>query len=499
MLQVFDPPVIGGSKPYVMRDCVHNERIGLHNRLLKDIGKEPTIDGGLLREIVQELAGLIIKENGGQKIRVPTLQEFYEERSGHAKRRLGTAIEGVLKNGFDPIRDSKIKAFIKNEKYALDESLPEEGQLKDPRMILGRDPKFGLLYGRFTTALEKVVKRVKGIKKGDTFFEMGEFIEEHPEEHWSYVFGDASKYDASQRELILREIELGLAQLVLSPEDFDEFKDLFEIKMVKSGRTRHMISFVAYALRCSGEYDTWLFNTLINWVACRYYERVNKSGDKDFLCTGDDNIMAYLRGHKPSVNTFEAFGFDCKITFVDSPTQLEFCSMKFVEYYPGKWMLMPNIPKLLRNIGYVINREYEQAIGHFYYSQGYMYEVMFGKFPFFAQLAGFLKGITRNDKVRFVNTQHLQHLNPMFVDAFKAGGQGVQFSERLVTIGMYMAYGLKRSELAHIYSYFDTVEVDITGRDNRFGKKGPSAPKFATADFIHVQGLMTSRDRKSVV
>jgi len=473
-----------------MRDCVHNEEIGLRNRYLRDIGQPESYDTALVDEILVELAGLIKQQNGGALLEIPTLHEFYESRTGHSKQRLGKALQTVADTGFDPLKCSKIKAFIKNEKYSLDELTDPESQIKDPRIIMGRDPRFGLIYGRFTTALEKIVKHVKGFDKGDTFFDMGKFIEEHPSEIWSYYYDDASKFESSQREKLLRHVECGLMKLILKPEDYQEFMRCFEVKMIKQGFTRHGLEFLFYALRCSGEFDTWLFNTILNWVAHRYFEKKNKSGNIDFITTGDDGVGAHLRNKKMTLNTFPEFGFDCTLEFVRSPTDLEFCSSKFVEYYPGKWMLCPNIPKLLRNIGFLINPDFNNCIGHYYYSLGYMYRIMFPGFPFFDQLSKFLMNITQNKRVRFVQVEHLKYLNPMYVEVFKNGKTTVEFSEKLFKIGIQMAYSLLPSELDHVYDYFDTTEVDVSHRDNRFNKKGASAPTFSAAQCQFVQERM---------
>jgi hypothetical protein len=485
-----------------MRDCVHNEEVGLRNRYLRDIGKPVSYDKKILDSIVTELANLIKKKIDLDFLPIPDLKEFYDERAGHSKQRLGKAINDVIKKGYDPIKDSKIKSFIKLENYENDDDKPFQDILKEPRMIMGRDPKFGLTYGRYTTALEKIVMELPGFKKGKNFFEQGEFVEKHPQENYQYYFDDASKFESSQREQLLRDIELGLWQQILSPHDFSIMQLLFELKMIKSGYTKHMIKFCFYALRCSGEFDTLLFNTVLNWAAHRYFEIVNKIPDYNFVVTGDDGIGAYPKGMLNFVDTFPTFGFECELIFVKDPIELEFCSAKFIEYHPGKWMLCPNIPKLLRNVGVIKNKDFDKCIGHFYYSLGYMYKVMFPNFPFFTELSTFLMGITKNPKVKCVNIDHLRYLNPMYVDIFRNGSIDVLFNYNLFTTGMQMAYGLQRSALHAVYDYFDSVEISMPGCDNRFNKKGASAPTFTYQQASVVESLLVQRlivDRKRVL
>ncbi len=480
-----------------MRGCHHNELIGLRNRYLRDIGKPANLDPKILDSVVKELADLIIKANGGKKLKPKTLEEFYASRSGHSKQRFGKAINQVLQRGFDPIGDSKIKAFQKMEAYECKGEEVFEDEVKDPRMIMGRDPVFGLAYGRFTSALEEVIKNVPGFDKGKDFFDMGKFVEEHPQEHWTYYDDDASKFESSQQEDPLRKIELKVYELVFETDELDVLRQCFEIKMFKHGFTRLGLDFLFYALRCSGEVDTWLGNTILNWVAHRYFEIVNNYPALHFSVTGDDGNGARPKHSPEPINTFPLFGFDCKLRFFDDPTELEFCSAKYLEYYPGKWMLCPDPRKILRNIGLMKNVDFNYCVGHYYYSLGYMYKVMFGDFPFFRQLSEFLMGITKNNKVRHINLDLLRHVNPAQLEMIKSGSTSRDFSENLVIVGLQMAYGLQPSTLGVVYEYFKNTEVDVTGRDRRFNRKGIRSPEFSSQQLRAVQSGMDQTLRES--
>lgn len=500
-----------------MRGCSHNEVIGMHNRYLRDIGQPECYDKKIVADIVSELAGLIKSCIGGY-LPVLSLADYYATRVGHSKQRFGKAITRVLKDGFDPIKDSKIKAFQKVECYEFPELAPEEDELKDPRMIMGRDPAFGLLYGRFCSALENMITGVVGFDKGKTLFDMGRFVEEHPSPGWTYYFDDASKFESSQRENLLRDVELSLWQQILLPSDFELLKRCFEVKMVKHGYTNLGMEFVFYALRCSGEVDTWLGNTILNWVAHRYFEIKHGLPKYNFIVTGDDGVGAYPVSCTPEFkNTFSEFGFDCQLDFVSDPLALEFCSSKFVEYSPGRWFLCPNIPKLLRNIGLLKNTDFDRCIGHYYFSLGKMYEIMFPNFPFFKQLSHFLMGLTRNKQVRFYTKEVFRHSNPMWVEAFETKVEPPPFSENLLLIGYYMAYGVSISQLDNLYDWFANFSVDLTGCDKRFNRRGAPAPEFTSEQLSCAEALLEKamlhsdarvrsfvsrvrlRDRKSVV
>jgi len=469
--------------------------------MLADVGSEPSYDPIILRRVVEELASLILEANGGGKLVIPDLHEYYNSRVGHSKQRFGVGVKRAMRHGYKWKRDSKIGFFIKVENYKNTEEKEFSEEVKDPRGIFGRDPVFGLTYGRFTSKLEELLKRVPGFDKGKDFYEMGKFVEDHPEVDWTYYDDDASKFESSQRERLLRDVELALWKLILTEQDYDLLLACFETKMLKRGFTRLGAFFEFYALRCSGEVDTWVGNTLLNWVAHRYFEVVNGFPSRQFIVTGDDGTGAYPRSHSSEIqNTFPLFGFDCKLRFISDPTQLEFCSAKFIEYAPGKWMLFPDIAKLLRNIGVMKNVDFESSVGHFYYSLGYMYKIMFPGVEFFQRLSTFLMSLTKNPKVRFVSEELLRYVSPLYVEVFRDSKSfnNVHIDPRFVSVGLIMSYGISPSELAQIYDWFDNVTVDISNCDKRFNRKGSPAPVFTRVELDSVQKILETGIKSSV-
>jgi len=143
-----------------MRNCCHNDVVGLANRYCKVSDNSINYDLGIVNGILDELAQHILRANGGSRMKPITLLDFLDSRSGHSKQRYYKAFSKMQKRQFDPVKDSGIKAFIKNEKYS---------EHKPPREIMGRDPVFNLLYGRYTIPLEKLLKHIPGFDKGKDF------------------------------------------------------------------------------------------------------------------------------------------------------------------------------------------------------------------------------------------------------------------------------------------------------------------------------------------
>jgi hypothetical protein len=460
-----------------MRGCYHNEILALHNRYLRETAYDVTYDDDLITKIVDELCQILVPEGELEPL---TLEQFLESRTGYSKKRYVKAVQDVTRTGFDLKKDSDIGLFVKLEKFS---------EMKAPRVIMGRNPKFNLLYGCYTIPLEKRLLKHKTFAKGRDYFGRGEFMAKYCGTH-RFIMNDYTKFESTQRRKLLCDVELGIWRRVLSPDHYKQVEKLFWAKYQKKGRSTNGVSFFFKGLRGSGDMDTGLFNTIINWVACRYFELKNGSGEHDFMVDGDDSVIAVPLGFEPT-NTFTEFGLEAKLEITDDPTSVEFCSAKFVEYYPGKYLLCPDIKKICRNIGTLLNKDFFSCVGHYYYTLGFMYKVLFPGVQFFEKLSAFLMKITQNEKLR-VNLDCVRDLNPTFVDAFRADHEVHQVSEDLLTPGIWLAFGLQQSQLDHLYEQMDSSLPDVTGRDKRFNKRGKPCINFASHDLATLQRDMES-------
>jgi len=469
-----------------MRSCWHNDVVALHNRYLRETKYSVSYDDSIVAGIVEELAQQIKSKNGG-RLHPIALEEFMLSRSGSARKRYDKAMSDMLRRGFDPLRDCDIKAFIKLEKILKEE---DKVAMKPPRAIMGRDPIFNLIYGRYTLPLEKLMSGLPCFAKGKDYFERGAWIEPYVG-HKLFMANDYSKFESTQQVKLLRDIELRLWRALLSDEEYSVVEAAFEAKLLKRGRTSNGVRFQFMGCRGSGDMDTGLFNTIVNFVACRYFEIVNGTGCFDFIVDGDDSVLAVPVDSGEFVNTFEHFGLEAKLERIPDPTQVEFCSAKFIEYNHGSWVLIPNIPKICTNIGQLINNNFNRCIGHYYYTLGYMYSVMFPGLPFFRQLSSFLMGITKNKLL--VNLKLVQSLNPAFLEAFKrceGRDQHRIFDEKLFTVGLWLAFGLQQVELEHMYVWFSTTHIDIQGRDRRYSNRGDRCQDWESQEYCHVERCM---------
>jgi len=388
-----------------MNNCKCNDYVGLCNRYLKEARNNLSYDVDVVEKILDELC-IKLKSNFKAPL---TIKEFLTNKKGKLGCRYVKAAQEVIRDGFNLWQDNDIRAFIKNEIYD-DESKP-------PRMIMGRNPKFNMLYGLFTTALEKAMVCLPEVSKGRNFLERGEQFFNMMTRRMLEI--DFSKYESTQRYGLLKQVELGIWKRIC-PEQYDLLSRIFKSKMRKKGVTLNGQKFEFWYCRGSGDMDTGLFNTLLTYVACKYFFIKNNDINGKFICDGDDNVLG-LNGNYAYINTFAHFGFDAKIEERYDYHDVNYCSGKFIQYKPGKFIYVQNLTKLMKNIGLFRARKFEHCKSTYYHSLGYMYKVMYGELPVFKEISEFL---LRSTKGNHVSMEMLEEINPSHADAFTKSKNG---------------------------------------------------------------------------
>jgi len=478
---MFPNPNINDGEMYIMSSCVHNDIVGLRNRYLRDNPNCFAANTTVINKIVDELADNLRPHYTGKL----SLREFLDEKKGKLRRRYEDAARKIYENGFAIERHSDVQAFIKNEIYS---------EKKPPRMIMGRDPRFNLIYGLFTTALEHAMTHLPEISKGRNFKDRGrQFCDK--------IFGaniaevDFSKYESTQRLEILKLVELGLAKRLMDEGDFEVFRQCFIAKMRKRGVTVNGTTFEFWYCRGSGDMDTGLFNTLITWVACRYFEIFNNTGYRNFICDGDDNLMKIPIGHPELVDTFAHFGFEAKLKLVTDYHDAEYCSGKFIQYQPGKFYYVQNVLKLMEQVRVFRKPQFAHCKGTYYHSLGYMYSVLYPNFPLYSRIASFLMRIAPR---RRVNTTMLNEINPSHCEAFKESKQlQLEFDQQQLEVEIGMCFDLTQGEISRLSDWYDAKIVTINqDEDKRYNVTSTPAVLLTSFEQDVVEQLMETTTRR---
>jgi len=423
-----------------MRQCHHNEYVGLRNRYLKDT---PVLNTNIKKRVnsyCDELLALMMPNFTG-KI---SIEEFFETKRGAIRQRYLGAAHEILKRGFDINKDNDISAFIKNEKYV---------EMKPPRMIMGRNPKFNIYYGLYTIPMEKAIAKLPQFVKGCDFMERGEKFSALVGE-W-YVENDYSKFESSQRVLLLDWIEKYMLSK-LYPDD-KTIMSLYEAKLWKNGRTPSGIRFKFQGCRGSGDMDTGLFNSILNWIACRYFEDSNHTGHSGmFIVDGDDGVIRWPRGKEVAVNSFLDFGFDAKLIIRKDYHDVDFCSSKFIQIRPGVYYQVQNLNKILSYSGYMINTEFRNSLSDYYGSLGYMLACLY-PFPVFRDVATFMMSCSNAP----VNMRILEKINPTSANVFSMRRHIGIIDEPLIRAEIALSFDLPHHLQFDLSNYLTTNKLNF--------------------------------------
>jgi len=396
--KIYKIPRILQEDRYIMSNCAHNEYVGLRNRYLKKMDNNTTYVTEIVEKILDDLACKLKPHYSG-----PTkLKEFIDGKKGKLRKRYVDCYEKISRNGFDLEKDGDCSAFVKNELY---------NEIKPPRLIINRNPKFGMVYGMFTHALEEAMMHLPQVSKGKDFLGRGRQFLELVFGAW-ILEGDCSKFEASQRIRLLAQIELGLMRRLETDVNFKRFRKLFWRKMKKNGFTQNGQKFSFTGMRGSGDADTGLFNTLVMWVACMYFEIINGLDVGNFMCDGDDNVIKMPIGKSDYINTFAHFGFDAKLILRTDYHDVDYCSGKFMQINrKGEFAYVQNVKKIINNMTVFRKLNFEHCKTDYYHSLGFMYKKLYGNMPLYGVFSNFL---LRSTEDAYIKPEILKELNPMY-------------------------------------------------------------------------------------
>lgn len=370
----------------VMSNCCHNVYESLHKRYLKETPDYGGLDMALVHRIIDDLAMRL------KPLMLPfDINAFINKKKGKLRKRYMRAYGDLIKDGFDVKRDSNIAAFVKLERYF------ELG--KSPRMIMGRNPKFNLLYAHIIEPIEAAFFSLPQVANACDYVSCGEKFEKLLGDH--FMENDMSKYEASQGLDVLKLEHLLYSKIT----DHGDLLDiLFAIKTLKRGHTQSGIKFEFELCRGSGDMDTSLGNGVLNYIATQYFQIKNFCPDcpitgcsvpncktNAFVVKGDDSYSSVPRFCKYN-NYYKNFGFDAKILIRTCPEDVEFCSGHFVEYQPSKYIYVQKLQKMLTSLTTVVNQDVLRHgwVAHYYKTLGLMYKKLYKGLPIYDDVAEFL-------------------------------------------------------------------------------------------------------------
>lgn len=441
-----------------MANCEHNVYESLHKRYLKETpDPQPSkLNMRRVKLIIQDLAQRIRK-----RVKEFDAGQFLRNKTGRLRRRYAAAYAQLCRDGVELNRISDISAFVKLERYF------EEG--KSPRMIMGRNPCFNILYAQVVEPIEKAFFELDQVANSCDYVSCGRKFTDLVGQ-W-FMENDMSKFEGSQRLFVLR-MEYMVYCLVF-PHLVNLIDILFAYKIRKKGHTNTGVNFDFYECRGSGDMDTSLGNGILNYIATQYFLITNYCSDCSFekcanpqcktykfVVKGDDSYASIPRT-EAYVNTYEYFGFDAKINIRKHPEEVEFCSGHFLETRPGEYVYVQKLQKLIQSLTTCLNQDALRCgwVQQYYASLGKMYKVLYAGIPVYEDIADFLIRIGGKHglKVDLVSSYNL-------TSAFRAkhSGLGGPIDRSLTYVSMAMINHMSIPELETIKQWFKVSSISFS-------------------------------------
>jgi len=410
----------------------------------------------LVKRIVKDLARRI-----ANNIKQFDPAKFLLNKTGRLRRRYASAYKDLLRDGVNLNRISDISAFVKLERYF------DEG--KAPRMIMGRNPAFNILYAQVIEPIEQAFFSLEQVANACDYAECGRKFAKLVGQ-W-FMENDMSKFEGSQRLFALY-LEYMVYCLVM-PDKVDLITILFAYKIRKKGHTNTGVNFDFWECRGSGDMDTSLGNGILNYIATQYFLIYNYcplctfEGCKNpqcktysFVVKGDDSYSSIPRTEH-YVNTYSYFGFDAKINIRKTPEEVEFCSGHFLEYAPGEYVYVQKLRKLIQSLTTCLNQDAIRNgwVQQYYASLGKMYKVLYRGIPVYEDIADFLIRIGGKFGLK---TELIQSYN--LLKAFSAEHKPLDrpLNSSLTHVSMAMINDMSIPELEYIKRWFRTAEITFS-------------------------------------
>lgn len=265
-------------------------------------------------------------------------EQYVKNIDDTTKRKFYQRVSDQL--GFGRSVSSVVCAFTKLEKY-------KTGKYKAPRLIQARDPSFNLEYGRYVKPIERALKGDIHFGKG-TYDTCGGKIEKLRAKWRWYTECDHSTFDA---HVTVEMLKLCHRFYKKCQGDNRYMESLARRTIHNSCITRHGERYKVTGTRMSGDVDTSLGNSLINYhILMEALKSVGLRGDA--IVNGDDSII--FTNHPIPTDRFVAVLRHLNMESVVLPSvnnihKVEFCRTKLI-YHPDKKPTLMFDPARLRDI-----------------------------------------------------------------------------------------------------------------------------------------------------
>lgn len=276
-------------------------------------------------------------------------------------------------------KDAYIKMFLKDDKYhntyGLGDFLgqQEETSFGAPRCIQYRNKRYCLRLATYLHPIEEHCYHYQDwtgtpiIAKGRNLRQRGEDLRTKWESFVKPIalLLDHSKFDAHVTAPLL-ELEHSFYRKC---NDSDELAQLLQWQRVNKGFTKNGTKYKTTATRMSGDQNTGLGNSIINYAMLAAF--LDHFGLKGSLYVDGDDSVVIIEDYGKSYNLefFAQFGMKTKGNTVDEFSQVEFCQTRPVELDHG-WTMVRNPLRLILRTPWTTKQLTTRNIPHYLSSVG---------------------------------------------------------------------------------------------------------------------------------
>lgn len=330
---------------YTHKSCVCNEIVALSQRHQVDDGSRYTSKLDLkqyLRPLIHPISS--------------TSEDHIISRAVSSKKKLLKQAQETL--AYLPLKESDgdIKMFLKDDKYHSTSRVAEflgqtaEDSFGAPRCIQYRNKRYCLRLATYLHPIEEHCYAYRDwtntpiFAKGRNMYNRGQDLRTKWE---SFAFPkalllDHSKFDAHVSEHLLKLEHWFYTKCNSSPE----LAYLLRMQLINKGRTKNGTRYITRATRMSGDQNTGLGNSLINYAILQsFVDHYNLKAS--CYVDGDDSVIIIEdEGKSYDLSYFSQFGMVTKGDSTTNFSHVEFCQTRPVNLDQG-WTMVRNPYRLL--------------------------------------------------------------------------------------------------------------------------------------------------------
>lgn len=313
--------------------CLHNERAALVNRHLIMQANVP--DRNYIRQCSTPI---MCKINLGHLDPI-TPYAFAELYSGGKRAVYRRAAEKVSTQSFDKSW-ALVSMFVKPDKYPV--AVMHE---KAPRAIQHRTPEYTLTIGRYLHVFEKNLYQYPDGPSQTPFIAKGQ----NPQQRAATLLAKISSFqrplficlDHSKFDSSIAKVHLKLEHALYNRHfKSNLLRQALRLQLNNIGYSKGGIKYKVSGTRMSGDYNTGLGNSLINYLCLRSF-LLTKGVEGEIFLDGDDSIVIIEKADLPKLDFthFARWGFKTKWGVTENVAEVEFCQSR----------LIPSVPTMARN------------------------------------------------------------------------------------------------------------------------------------------------------